>query len=74
MGYGKLIGIVLEGGGVGPLPDVAADGNEGFNTIASIARAVGALNLSNLQSFVLGNIAADRGNDPADSRANLSRE
>jgi phosphopentomutase len=74
LGYGKLIGIVLDGVGLGPLPDVAAWSNAGLNTIASMARAVGALNLPNLQKFGLGTFAADHGNDPTDSRADLSRE
>ena len=56
MTYGKIICIVLDGVGIGALPDAAAYGDVGTNTIANTARAVGGLKLPNLQRLGLGNI------------------
>lgn len=48
--------IVLDGVGIGELPDAGKYNDEGSNTLCNIARAVGGLNLPNLESFGLGNI------------------
>ncbi|HTP80704.1 MAG TPA: phosphopentomutase [Bacteroidota bacterium] len=64
----KLILIVLDGVGIGALPDAAAYGDSGTNTIANVARAVGGLTLPNLGKIGLGNIAAIQGVRP-DPRA-----
>ncbi|NOX16992.1 MAG: phosphopentomutase [Chlorobi bacterium] len=48
--------ILLDGVGVGELPDAAEYGDEGSNTLGNLSRAVGGLNLPNLQKIGLGNI------------------
>jgi phosphopentomutase len=48
--------IVLDGVGVGELPDAAVYKDEGSNTLANIADAVGGLSLPNLEKMGLGNI------------------
>jgi phosphopentomutase len=52
----NFILIVLDGLGVGELPDAKRYKDEGSNTISNIAIAVGGLNLPNLQKLGLGNI------------------
>ena len=49
--------IVLDGVGFGAAPDAAAYGDEGSNTLANTARAVGGMDLPNLARAGLGNIA-----------------
>ncbi len=49
---------MLDGVGIGALPDADAYGDMGTNTIANTARAVGGLALPNLQRLGLGNINA----------------
>ena len=56
--------IVLDGVGIGELPDAARYQDEGSNTLANCARAVGGLHLPNFQRFGLGNIAAIDGVTP----------
>ena len=53
--------IVLDAVGAGDLPDADAFGTSGSNTLAHVAEAVGGLELPNLQSLGLGNVAAARG-------------
>ncbi len=53
--------IVLDGVGIGELPDADKYGDEGSNTLCNIARSVGGLNLSNLEKLGLGNIADIKG-------------
>jgi phosphopentomutase len=48
--------IVLDAVGAGELPDAADYGDEGSNTLANVAQAVGGLDLPNLEHFGLGNI------------------
>lgn len=57
----KLVLIVLDGVGVGELPDAGAYGDAGSNTLANTAAAVGGLDLPNLQAFGLGNIGVFKG-------------
>lgn len=52
----NFILIVLDGLGVGELPDAKRYKDEGSNTISNMAVAVGGLNLPNLQKLGLGNI------------------
>ena len=52
----KLVLIVLDSVGVGELPDAAAYGDGGTNTISHIAQEVGGLRLPNLAALGLGNI------------------
>jgi phosphopentomutase len=48
--------IVLDGVGIGELPDAKKYKDEGSSTLANIAKAVGGLKLTNLESLGLGNI------------------
>jgi phosphopentomutase len=48
--------IVLDAVGVGELPDAAAYGDEGSNTLGNTAEAVGGLELPNLGALGLGNV------------------
>jgi phosphopentomutase len=53
--------MVLDSVGVGSLPDAAAYGDEGANTLGHIAEHCGGLALPNLQKLGLGNIIPVRG-------------
>jgi phosphopentomutase len=57
----KVIFVVLDGVGIGALPDAAAYGDTGTNTLGNISRAVSKLALPNLQRLGLGNIASIQG-------------
>ena len=48
--------VILDGAGVGELPDADKYGDRGSNTLAHIAEAVDGLNLPNLSRLGLGNI------------------
>ena len=48
--------IVLDGVGIGELPDAGKYNDEGSNTLCNTARAVGGLKLPNLEYLGLGNI------------------
>ncbi|HDS30441.1 MAG TPA: phosphopentomutase [Firmicutes bacterium] len=48
--------IVLDGCGVGELPDAHEYGDSGSNTIGNLARSVGGLDLPNFETLGLGNI------------------
>ncbi|HTY01596.1 MAG TPA: phosphopentomutase [Bacteroidota bacterium] len=61
----KVLVIVLDGVGVGELPDAGAYGDRGSNTLAHIADAVGGLSLPNLATMGLGNILAVEGVPPS---------
>lgn len=52
----RVILIVLDGLGVGALPDAQAYGDLGSNTLAHVAEAVGGLQLPNLQRLGFGHI------------------
>ncbi len=60
----NFIIIVLDGVGVGELPDAYKYKDEGSNTLANLAEYVGGLNLPNLQSLGLGNIIPIKGIEP----------
>ena len=53
--------IVLDGVGIGELPDAGKYNDEGSNTLCNIASAVRGLNLPNLESLGLGNIEPIQG-------------
>jgi len=57
----KALIIVLDGVGIGALPDANQYGDEGSNTLANLAEAVGGLALPNLERLGLGNIAPIEG-------------
>src|SRR3954451_246169 len=56
--------IVLDAVGAGELPDAAEYGDEGSNTLGNVAKAVGGLDLPNLEQLGLGNIEELEGCPP----------
>ncbi|KUO50660.1 MAG: phosphopentomutase [Desulfitibacter sp. BRH_c19] len=52
----RVLVIVLDSVGVGELPDAHLYGDTGSNTLKNLARAIGGLNVPNLESLGLGNI------------------
>ena len=52
----RIVCLVADGFGVGALPDAAKYGDEGSNTLAHTAHAVGGLKLPNLERLGLGNL------------------
>ena len=52
----RVIVIVLDGVGVGELPDADEYGDVGSNSIANTARAIGGLDLPNMGALGLGNL------------------
>jgi phosphopentomutase len=71
---GKLVLIILDGVGIGELPDAALYADEGSNTLVNMANVVGGLRLPNLASLGLGNIASIKGVTPSPSpRASFGR-
>ncbi len=56
--------IVLDGVGAGALPDADRFGDEGSNTLGNVARAVGGLDLPNMEALGLGNVAPFDGCPP----------
>jgi phosphopentomutase len=62
---GRFVAIVIDSCGAGELPDAAAYGDAGANTLANCARKVGGLHLPNLQAWGLGNVTPIAGCPPA---------
>jgi phosphopentomutase len=56
--------IVLDAVGAGELPDAAEFGDEGSDTLGNVARAVGGLDLPNLEALGLGNVEDLQGCPP----------
>jgi phosphopentomutase len=56
--------IVLDAVGAGELPDAADYGDEGSNTLGNVARAVGGLDLPNMEALGLGNVLPLEGCPP----------
>jgi phosphopentomutase len=56
--------IVLDGVGIGELPDAANYGDTGSDTLCNIAESIGGLNLPNLEKMGLGNIKSIKGISP----------
>lgn len=63
----RVILIVLDSVGCGNAPDAADYGDEGSNTLANTARAVGGLKLRNMGRLGLGNITPIEGVPPVDA-------
>lgn len=61
----NFIVIILDGVGVGELPDAHIYGDNGSNTLGNLSYALGGITLPNLQRFGLGNIIHISGIDPA---------
>ncbi|MBE0434017.1 phosphopentomutase, partial [candidate division WOR-3 bacterium] len=57
----RAIILILDGVGIGALPDAAQYGDEGSNTLANLAALCGGLNLPALEKLGLGNIARIKG-------------
>lgn len=53
--------IVLDGVGVGEMPDASRYGDEGSNTLGNLSRAAGGLTVPTLESMGLGNIIEVQG-------------
>jgi phosphopentomutase len=60
----KALIIVLDGVGIGALPDADLYGDKGSDTLGNLARAVGGLRLPNLERLGLGNISSIEGIAP----------
>ncbi len=60
----KAVVLVLDGVGIGEMPDAGNYGDAGSDTLGNTARALGGLSLPNLQSMGLGNIHHIKGVDP----------
>lgn len=60
----RLIIIVLDGAGIGAMPDAVEYGDADSNTLANTARAVGGLHLPHLQKMGLGNLTNIQGVPP----------
>ena len=56
--------IVLDAVGAGELPDAAAFGDEGSDTLGNVAKAVGGLDLPTLEALGLGNVEPLEGCPP----------
>src|ERR1044072_6794297 len=56
--------IVLDAVGAGELPDADEWGDEGSDTLGNVARAVGGLDLPNLEALGLGNVEPLEGCPP----------
>jgi phosphopentomutase len=63
----RVIIIVLDGVGVGELPDASLYGDAGSDTLGNLSRAVGGLDLPTLQSLGLGNLHSIAGVPPVSS-------
>jgi phosphopentomutase len=60
----RACAIVLDAVGAGALPDAADFGDEGSDTLGNVARAVGGLDLPNLEALGLGNVEPLEGCPP----------
>ena len=56
--------IVLDAVGAGALPDAAEFGDDGSDTLGNVARAVGGLDLPNLEALGLGTVEELEGCPP----------
>lgn len=67
----RIICIVLDGVGVGELPDADLYGDRGSNSLGNTSRLVGALRLPTLGGLGIGNIVDIEGVPPTDEPAGL---
>lgn len=65
--YPRIFTIVMDSVGFGAMPDAAKYGDEGADTIAHIATAVGGLHLPTMKAMGLGNLHQIQGVDPVAS-------
>lgn len=59
--------IILDGVGIGELPDASNYGDTGSDTLSNTANAIGGLNLPNLAKLGLGNIKSIKGVSPVEN-------
>jgi phosphopentomutase len=64
--------VVLDAVGAGELPDAAAFGDEGSNTLGNVAHAVGGLDLPHLQELGFGNMLPLEGCPPSDAAPSVA--
>ena len=57
----RAIVIIIDGVGIGEMPDASKYGDEGSHTLANLANAVGGLHLPNLEKMGLGKIEIIQG-------------
>jgi phosphopentomutase len=69
----RALVIVADACGIGALPDAASYGDEGTNTLAHVAEAVGGLGLPTLAELGLGSILPLQGVEPANDPAIYGR-
>ena len=65
--------IVLDAVGAGELPDADQFGDDGSDTLGNVAKAVGGLDLPNLEALGLGNVEPLDGLPAAAGRARRRR-
>jgi phosphopentomutase len=65
----RALVVVLDACGCGALPDAAEYGDEGTNTLAHVAEAVGGLQLPTLEQLGLGNVTPISGVEPVEHPA-----
>ena len=64
MDINRVIIIILDSAGIGATPDAALYGDVGSHTLGNIAQAVGGLDVPNMETMGLGNIAILEGVKP----------
>ncbi|NOX88073.1 MAG: phosphopentomutase [Calditrichaeota bacterium] len=70
----RAIIIIIDGVGIGELPDAGAYGDEGSNTLGNLAKYLGGLDLPNLEKLGLGKIAPVKGlSDKVEAQANYGK-
>lgn len=60
----RAVILIMDGVGIGELPDALEYGDEGSNTLVNLARICGGLNLPVLEKLGLGNIGSIKGVPP----------
>jgi phosphopentomutase len=61
----RAIIVILDGVGIGELPDAKEFGDQGSNTLGNLAEAVGGLRLPNFEKLGMGNISPIKGVQPS---------
>ena len=71
---GRFVVIVIDSCGAGEMPDAAAYGDAGANTLGNTARRVGGLEMPTLQKWGLGNLTQIPGCPGTEEAAELEPE
>ena len=70
----RALVIIIDGVGIGELPDASKYGDSGSNTLANLAEAVGGLRLPNLEKLGLGKIMPVKGlNEKIEAQGNYGK-